>query len=285
MTTRRFQTLIWRWYRSHGRHDLPWRKFPRSLPAGRQAGGRQAYRILVSEVMLQQTQVSRVLRKYPEFIRRFPTIVALKQASLSSVLLAWQGMGYNRRALYLKQIARIVLKTHGGRMPHDPDELERLPGIGPGTAGAIAAFAFDRPVAFIETNIRRVFIHHFFGRRRRISDAEILIKIQQTLPRRRIREWYYALMDYGALGLKGIPNPNRRSTRHTHPTPFAGSNRELRGRILAAAVHEPTRRERFLRRTDGVRPAGRRKLERVLGGMVRDGLLEIRGELIALPHG
>ena len=281
MTVRRFQSFIWQWCRANGRHGLPWRKFPRTLPAGR-----QAYRILVSEIMLQQTQVSRVIPKYREFLKAFPTLSTLDRAPLASVLTTWQGMGYNRRAVYLKRLARMVTVEYGGRIPSDPDTLKRLPGIGPGTAGAIAAFAFNRRIAFIETNIRRVFIHHFFKRRGRINDAEILEKIRQTLPRRNIREWYYALMDYGASAFRGRPNPNRRSVHHVRQVPFTGSRRELRGRILAAVIRGPIPENKLAHRIGGAtRPFGRRELGRTIGAMIREGLIEIRAHRIALPYG
>ena len=271
MRTARFQRMIRNFYQHHGRHDLPWRKLPRSLPVGR-----RAYRILVSEVMLQQTQVSRVLVKYPQFLRAFPTLAALDRAPLGDVLRAWQGMGYNRRPLCLKRLARRIMREYGGRIPADPDALERLPGIGPATAGAIAAFAFNRPAVFLETNIRRVYIHFFFPHRRRIHDREILTKIEATLPSQDYREWYYALMDYGALALKSVENPNRRSAAHARQPAFAGSDRALRGRILsimlsggrvAPAALEP-------------RAPGRVRV--ILRKLIAEGLLSRRGRRITV---
>lgn len=150
--------------------------------------------------------------------------------------MVWQGLGYNRRAVHLKRLAEIVVAEHDGKIPSDPEELRTLPGIGAGTAGAVAVFAFNKRVAFLETNIRRVFLHHFFPRRCQVSDARVLSKIASVLPRRNIREWYYALMDYGAGALREIENPNRRSAQYTRQSAFAGSNRELRGRALAAVI-------------------------------------------------
>lgn len=243
MTVRKFQEMIRAWYRHHGRHDLPWRKFPRSLPARlaeapAKLAGRQAYRILVSEVMLQQTQVSRVLRYYPRFLGAFPDLRALDRAPLPRVLRAWQGMGYNRRALYLKRLAHIIMAKYAGRIPRDPAALRELPGIGPATAGAIAAFAFGKRVAFLETNIRRVYLHFFFPYRRHVADREIFHEIRRTMPGHDPRQWYYALMDYGALALKGVENPNRRSAGYTRQPPFAGSRRELRGQIITTLIRE-----------------------------------------------
>lgn len=236
MTVTKFQARIRTWSCRH-RRDLPWRRTE------------DPYRILVSEVMLQQTQVSRALPKYRSFLRLFPTIEALENAPLSRVLRIWQGLGYNRRALYLKRVASIVVRDYNNRIPRDPELLRRLPGIGPGTAGAILAFAFGKRVTFLETNIRRVFIHFFFGNRRRVRDAEILAKVKQTLPRKDIREWYYALMDYGALALRNTPNPNRRSAHYAKQPPFKGSQRELRGRILSVVVEAGRIKKERLRKT------------------------------------
>jgi len=215
-----FQAQIWGFWGHSGRHSLPWR------------GTRNAYKILVSEVMLQQTQVSRVLEKYPEFLRAFPTIKALAEAPLAQVLSVWQGMGYNRRALALKRLTEEVMTKHKGKIPRGRAELEALPGIGSYTAGAVRAFAFNEPEVFIETNIRRVFIHHFFDGKREVSDKEIVPLIETTLDRTRPREWYWALMDYGAHLPKVITNPNKKSKHYVRQKPFEGSHRQVRGRVL-----------------------------------------------------
>lgn len=216
-----FRARIRKYHTRHWR-NLPWRRT------------KNPYRILVSEVMLQQTQVARVLIYYPQFLRRFPNFSALAVASVADALRVWQGLGYNRRPLLLQKLARIVIKDHGGKLPAHPAELARLPGIGTATAGAIAAFAFNQPCIFIETNIRRVFLHCFFPRRRAVADSEILPLVARTLDIKNPREWYYALMDYGAaLGRGAQINPNLRSRHYTRPTRFAGSNRELRGNIIA----------------------------------------------------
>jgi len=215
----RFRKTIWAHYRLHKR-DLPWRRT------------KNPYRVLVSEVMLQQTQVARVIPKYKLFLKKFPTIQALSRASLREVLRAWQGLGYNRRALSLKRIAGVICKKYNGKVPSDSEFLNVLPGVGEGTAGAIGAFAFSKPVVFIETNIRRVYIHFFFKNRRKVSDKEILPLVEEILDRKNPREWYWALMDYGAMLSGQGENPNRRSTHHTKQSRFVGSKRELRGKIL-----------------------------------------------------
>lgn len=223
---REFRQTVWDFHRT-SRRDLPWRDT------------RDPYRILVSEIMLQQTQVGRVLVKYPEFTGRFPDIRALAAAPLGEVLAAWQGLGYNRRARYLLETARIVDARHGGIVPGDPAVLVTFPGIGRATACSIATFAYDLPVAFIETNIRRVFLHHFFPDRDGVADRQILPLVARTLDRAEPREWCYALMDYGTHLASVIENPNRRSRHYQRQQAFAGSDREIRGRILRLVLGEP----------------------------------------------
>ena len=220
-----FQALIYAHFREYGR-QLPWRETT------------DPYRILVSEIMLQQTQVERVIEKYEAFISTFPDFHALAQAPLQKLLQVWQGLGYNRRAIALKRTAETVVTVYAGTLPSEPVELEKLPGIGPYTAAAITAFAFNRPTVFIETNIRTVFIHFFFAGQTDIVDAEIRPLVEQTLDVVEPRRWYYALMDYGVLLKQQHQNPNRRSAHYQKQTPFKGSNRELRGAILRVLTRE-----------------------------------------------
>ena len=194
------------------------------------------YQIVVSELMLQQTQVERVSIKFPQFIARFPDFAALAAAPLHDILTVWQGMGYNRRALYLKRCAEIVMHNHHGVLPADVETMSTFPGIGRATASSIAAFAFNMPVVFIETNIRRVCIHHFFPERETVTDNEIIPLVAQTLYRENPRVWYWALMDLGAALKKTVTNPNRRSAHYTRQAPFAGSDREIRGQIVKRLV-------------------------------------------------
>ncbi len=223
---KKFQKEIWNYYRAYGR-EMPWRNID------------DPYRIVLSEIMLQQTQVDRVRPKYEAFLAKFPTLESLASAPLSEVLIAWQGLGYNRRAKFLKAMAEQVVSTHGGRFPDDPQVLRELPGIGPGTAGSIAAFVHNKPVAFIETNIRRVYIHFFFKDREAVVDKEILPLVEATVDHKNSREWYYALMDYGALLAKTQVNPNRRSKHYAKQSKFEGSDRQIRGRILKELMPGP----------------------------------------------
>jgi A/G-specific adenine glycosylase len=221
-----FRRRIYAHYRLHGR-DLPWRKTT------------DPYRILVSEIMLQQTQVERVIERYPAFLDAFPDFRSLAEAPLPLLLRIWQGMGYNRRALMLRKLAQRIIDEYAGELPSDPAILITLPGVGSYTAGAVAAFAFNEPVIFLDTNIRRAYIHSFFPDRHKIRDEEISPLVGQTLDLRNPRKWYNALMDYGAALKRKAGNPNKRSAHYSRQAPFENSNRQVRGRILKVLVNNP----------------------------------------------
>lgn len=222
---KRFRNKIYDHYRLYGR-DLPWRKRP------------TAYRVLVSEIMLQQTQVERVVIKYNEFLAAFPGFDALATAPMQKLLKIWSGMGYNRRALALRSLAKTVVDEHRGRLPSDLVKLLALPGIGKYTAGAVIAFAFNKPVVFMDTNIRRVYIHEFFQDKRGIQDDQLLPLVEQTVDMRNPRKWFNALMDYGAMLKRAQVNPNRRSAHYARQSPFKNSNRQIRGMVLKALVEK-----------------------------------------------
>lgn len=236
--TAAFREMIWEYYREHGRHDLPWRTDV------------SPYGVLVSEVMLQQTQVSRVRQKYSEWLTRFPDFAALSQAPVGDVIAAWQGLGYNRRALRLREAAQMVVGEYATILPSDPTELVKLPGVGVNTAGSMAAFAYDEPVVFIETNIRRVYIHHFGEQgvhtkafdgplAPKLNDKELMPYIEATLDREHPREWYWALMDYGSDLAKRVVNPNRKSEHYVVQPRFEGSRRQIRGEVLRQLLTGP----------------------------------------------
>lgn len=214
-----FRRIIWDYYHTSGR-PMAWRETT------------DPYRIYVSEVMLQQTQVERVNMKYPEFIAAFPDFLSLARAPLGDILRVWQGMGYNRRAKLMKAAAERIVSEFGGNLPRDVATLRTLPGLGSATAASVAAFAYNTPVVFIETNIRRVFIHFFFGERGDVADSEIFPLVERSLDWINPREWYYALMDYGAMLKQKVSNPNLRSTAYKRQSAFEGSSRQVRGKII-----------------------------------------------------
>jgi A/G-specific adenine glycosylase len=225
--------------------------------------------------MLQQTGVERVREKYEPFVRLLPDFASLAAAPLKDIMTAWQGLGYNRRALSLKRLAGVVMQRHSGRLPQDPGTLLELPGVGEATAGAIMAFAFNLPAVFIETNIRRAFIHRFFPGEAEVSDRQILPLVEAALDRSNPRDWYYALMDYGsALGRTGA-NANRKSLHYSKQTPFTGSDRELRGEAIRVLLSRGPMTVNEIAGATG-RDAGR--LASVLDTMVGDGLVAREGE-------
>jgi len=216
----KFVKTVIDFYTVNGRHVLPWRKTS------------DPYLILVSEIMLQQTQVERVVPKYQAFISAYPTAVALAQAPLRDVLVLWQGLGYNRRAKSLHEATRHIRTHYAGEFPHSREAIMCLPGVGPYTAGAILAFAFNEAVPMIETNIRTVYLHHFFRSKTDVPDTELRSFILKTLDTKSPRTWYYALMDYGSYLKKTLPNPSKRSKHHTVQSKFVGSSRQIRGAII-----------------------------------------------------
>lgn len=216
-----FQEMVWDFYRTHGR-QFPWRHVD------------DPYAVVVSEVMLQQTQTYRVEPKYMLFMQELPTVDALAQADLRTVLSLWQGLGYNRRGKFLHELAQRVVAQHAGIIPDTPELLVQLPGIGNATAGSICAFAFNKPTIFIETNIRAVFIHHFFSDYASVHDQELLPLVAATVDKEHPREWYYALMDYGVYLKRRLPNPSRKSKHHVMQSKFEGSDRQIRGAIIRA---------------------------------------------------
>lgn len=224
---KKFQSVIWAHYHEHGR-DFPWRRT------------KNPYRILVSEIMLQQTQTDRVVGYYKNFLQKFPSCKSLSRAPLADVLIAWQGLGYNRRARFLWELARTVSKTLRGRLPKTPEELETLPGIGSYTGRAVSVFAHNQPHVLIETNIRSVYIHYFFADETEVTDRQLLPLIEATIDRENPREWFYALMDYGSWLKKHDRSVNKKSAHYVKQAPFIGSRRQVRGLILKAlALKKP----------------------------------------------
>jgi A/G-specific adenine glycosylase len=196
------------YYVQHGRHTLPWRKTT------------DPYAVLVSEIMLQQTQVDRVIPYFLRFIKRFPRVQSLARCDLKTVLTFWSGLGYNRRGKMLHDASKVILVKYKGTVPTSRHDLESLPGVGPYTAGAIRAFAFNMPDVFIETNIRALVLHHFFPRSKNVDDACVMPYVAALVHMQEPRMIYAALMDYGAYVKQSVSNPSRRSKQHIQQKPF-----------------------------------------------------------------
>lgn len=260
-----FQETVWGHY-GHSSRDMPWRTEP------------SAYYVLVSEMMLQQTQVVRVVPKFEAFIARFPDINFLAGASLAEVLTMWNGLGYNRRAKYLWQAAGEVAGRYDGTLPDTLEALVALPGIGPNTAGAIMAYAFNQPVVFVETNIRTVYLHHFYAEHMdTVADKELRQLVEQTLDRERIREWYWALMDYGTH-LKKVAGGRLNQSRHYRKqAPLRGSLREMRGRIIRALTAGPYTDDELR-----LSVQADERYEPALAALIKEGLIRRTGSIYSL---
>ncbi len=253
----KFRKDVWSYYKKNGRNSLPWRTMT------------HPYRILVSEVMLQQTQVPRVIEKYKEFLKAFPTVKALASSSLSEVLKVWSGMGYNRRGKYLHDAARAIVERYGGDVPRDFMELRSLPGIGPYTASAVRVFAFNEPDILIETNIRAAAIHHFFPLSHTVSDRKLRTTLERAGKEQDPREWHSALMDYGTHLKKLHNNPTRRSAHYAVQTKFEGSLRQMRGAILKLLT-DGSHGDLALAKKLSFEES---RVRRALSGLKRDGLI------------
>jgi A/G-specific adenine glycosylase len=271
--------------------DLPWRHT------------RDPYRILVSEVMLQQTQVDRVIPYYERWLELFPTAEALADAPTAEVIKAWSGLGYNRRAVYLQKTARAVVDEHGGRFPRTRDELLKLPGVGPYTAGAIAAFAFEQDVAFMDTNIRRVVHRLAFGSdipARQATEGQVLEAAEQLVPEGFGWAWNQAMIEFGALqctqrrpacvicplqhccaafpaiqtDIAELPV----GVRLKNEAAFHGSNRQFRGRVVEELRRTPnaTLAELGPKVKTDFAEHDLPWLYGVVSGLARDGLVTIR---------
>ncbi|MBI1984866.1 MAG: A/G-specific adenine glycosylase [Candidatus Wildermuthbacteria bacterium] len=268
MTILGFQNLILSWHRTNKR-SMPWRKT------------NDPYKILVSEVMLQQTQAARVIPKYKEFLKQFPALSSLAKTSNKKLLRAWRGLGYWRRAKYLKQTAQILVRAKAMNL-QTPSDLETLPGIGPYTARALACFAFGNTEAFLDTNIRRTYLHFFFKNKKNVPDKEIL-KIAQraidSLPKKITpREWHYALFDYGALVLKD-KEINKQSKHYAKQSKFKGSFRSFRARIMHMILTQNQNKisqamlQRFLRH-ELKKEKSSWSANDIISSLLKDGLLK-----------
>lgn len=259
-----FQKLIFGWWKTH-RRDLPWRHTY------------DPYRILVSEVMLQQTQVARVLPKYTTFIQEFPTVQALASASLASVIRAWKGMGYNRRALFLRQAAQVIVNTHKGQFPVNEEELQKLPGLGIYTARALLVFAFRKEVGLVDTNIRQIIVHYFFKGTPQ-KPAIIQEVADQLVPKGKSWEWHQALMDYGALELT-----KKRIQKFS--IPFKETNRFYRGRIIDFLREKPMEEHSMIDSIFHSYAKSKDGVKIIIQDLVDDGLIQRVGNVLKLSDG
>jgi A/G-specific adenine glycosylase len=255
----KFQAYIHRFYENYGRKELPWRQ------------NYEPYHILVSEIMLQQTQVERVIPKFHAFLRAFPNLKDLATAPVSEIIKHWQGLGYNRRVLNLQRAAQKISTDFHGVVPATVEELISLPGIGPYTAAAIQAFAFNYPSVVIETNIRSVFIFHFFHEAYKVEDSALLPLIESTLDTKNPRLWYSALMDYGTYLKTVQSNPTRRSKTYSKQSKLLGSNREVRGKILKALTQQPHIPITELPKATGIEAY---RIEKAVNQLLKEGFVE-----------
>jgi len=261
-TVERLQRSILDWYAENGR-DLPWRRT------------RHPYAVLVSEIMLQQTQVSRVVPRYEAYMRRFPDLDTLAASPLADVLAEWSGLGYNNRAERLRRCAQTLV-TAGAELPSTLEELMALPGIGRYTAGAVLVFAHNADVAAVDANVRRVLTHEL-DLPHDLPPAALQAVAEAVLPRGRSRDWHNALMDYGALVLTGRATGIAARTRQG---PFPGSRRWWRSRILRLVLAEGDTSVTALERETSL---AREQLDEILALLAHDRLLERDGEMVRLP--
>ncbi len=257
-----FRNIILMNFRAQGR-SLPWRYHG------------DPWAIVVSEIMLQQTQIDRVLNYWQAWLERWPSPCALAKASLTEVLLAWSGLGYNRRARFLLETAKKICTDFGGQVPKEVAVLKSLPGFGPYTAGAVACFAYGRPEVIIETNIRSVFLHFFFKDAKDVHDRDIMPLIKESLWLEDPRTWYYALMDYG-VQLKALrKNPSRQSAHYTRQSRFEGSVRQARGALVRELAEKGPQELAFILEQ---LPYEAKRVQAALEGLVREGLINYNGK-------
>ncbi|MEI6400457.1 MAG: A/G-specific adenine glycosylase [bacterium] len=222
MEGKEFRKMLYDWYKKNGRHSLPWRQTT------------DPYSIFISELMLQQTQAPRVVPKYEAFLKKFPTAKVLARANTQTILQYWQGLGYNRRALFAQRACIEIQKTYKGIFPKSRDSLISLPGIGPYTARAICVFAYNQSELVIETNVRTVIIHHFLQNKENVADSEIETILKEIVDTKNPRKFYSAMMDYGTyLKGQGIKT-HRKSTTYQKQSKFEGSFRQIRGQLVKA---------------------------------------------------
>jgi len=261
-----FRKVVYEYFGKNKR-DFPWRQTE------------DPYCILVSELMLQQTQTQRVITKYNAFLHAFPDIQTLAKASFRNVLEMWKGLGYNRRAKWLHEIAKIIKAKFNGIIPNKIIQLKELPGIGNATARSIAAFAYNKPTVFLETNIRTVLIHHFFEDRKSIDEKELLDIAAQVLDKEKPREWYSALMDYGSNIKEKIGNLSKKSKHYRRQSKFEGSDRQLRGKILEILLNMQSL---SIKEICNHLQKDEERVKRIMNEMIQEHLIRQKGDRLCL---
>ncbi len=263
---REFRKLIFSWWKKHKR-DLPWRHT------------RNPYKILVSEIMLQQTQVDRVIPKYSEFIQKYPTIYSLARSPIADIIRSWKGLGYNRRSIYLHKTAQEIVLKYYGVFPKDEHILRSLPGIGPYTSRAIMIFSYNADVAAVDINIRKILTHYFF---RGIVQKESVIQqtAQHILPQGKSWQWHQALMDYGALEL---PKLNMKNMIRKNRIPFKNTDRYVRGRIIDLLRECDWQEDQFIGEIVSRYKIDALRIRDNLSRLVTEHMIKISGTTISLP--
>ena len=263
----RFKKILTEYKTAHGLRDMPWRRT------------KDPYHILISEIMLQQTQVPRVIEKYKIFLKAFPKVEDLARAPLRDVLALWSGLGYNRRAKFLQQCAIAITNEYNSKFPKTIPELEKLPGVGPYTARAVAAFAYNIPSVLFETNIRTVFIHYFFPEaQEKISDIILAPYVEACMDKKNPREWYWLLMDYGTYLKSTGVKTHAKSTMFTRQTKFAGSFRQIRGGILKLLIQKPYTEMQLIKALQREQS----EVSRALGELIAEKLIQKNGQKYSL---
>ena len=257
-----FNEKIFAWWKKNKR-TLPWRETT------------NPYYIMISEIMLQQTQVNRSVEKYLEFIKEYPTIKELAEASVSSVLKIWSGLGYNRRALWLQEAANQIVRLN--EFPKTPEELQKLKGIGPYTSRSILIFTFNYDIATVDTNIRRILIAENFAKVN-TKEKELFIIAQKLLPKGKARDWHNALMDYGALVLTSAKTGIKPKTTISSSSK---ENRRFRGIIVKYLTRTTkAKKEKIVKNCN----IPNEKIDDILVGLIADGLVKKIRKYYTLPE-
>ncbi|MFX0136836.1 MAG: A/G-specific adenine glycosylase [Candidatus Hodarchaeota archaeon] len=262
-----FQEIIYEYYKNYKR-KFPFRE------------NITPYNVLVSEIMLQQTQTGRVSEKFLKFIAKFPDFLSLSKAPLEEILIEWKGLGYNRRAIALRKIAKIIISDYNGKLPESIEELTLLPQIGHNTASSILTFAFNKPMVFIETNVRRVYIYFFFPNSNKVNDREIMSIVKKTVDKNNPREWYYALMDYGVMLKKIHPELSKRSSHYRKQAHFKGSDRQIRGELLRLLINDRTLSiDKVMKHFKNIAP---NRIDDILYQLENEGFIKNEGDIIRI---